>query len=476
MRKFYLTTAIPYVNSSPHVGHALEFVQADVVGRYHRMIGDETLLLTGADENALKNVQAAEKAGITPLELCDKNSEKFRDLLSSLKVSYDRFQRGSDKVLHWPGVAKLWDLCFKNGDIYKKTYTGLYCVGCEEYYTEDELVNGLCPEHKTKPELVSEENYFFRLSRYQEKLLSLIETNKLFIIPDTRRREVLSFIKSGLSDFSVSRSINRAKNWGVPVPRDSSQIIYVWFDALDIYMTGVGFGTDETNWKKWWPADLHIIGKGIIRFHAIYWIAMLLSANLPLPKSLFVHGYVTSDGTKMSKSLGNVIDPFDFINKYGVDPVRYYLLKEIPAYADGDFTERRFLEVYNADLANGLGNLVSRISRLSENAELKVENTTEYFDDDYSKAILEFRFNDALELIIKQEAEADLILDKKAPWKLLKEGNKEEAKEVLLDLVSRIRKITFHLKPFLPETAEKIEKIFVGPNIKASNPLFPRYD
>lgn len=474
MSKFYVTTAIPYVNSSPHVGHALEFVQADVVARHHKLLGDETLLLTGADENALKNVQAAEKLGITPQELCDKNSEEFKKLLAALNISYDVFQRGSDKKLHWPGVAKLWKLCNKNGDIYKKNYSGLYCVGCEEYYTEEELIDGLCPEHKTKPELVSEENYFFKLSKYQEKILSLIESNELLIIPETRRNEILSFVKSGLRDFSVSRSVIRAKNWGVPVPGDLSQIIYVWFDALDIYMTGVGFGTNDELWKKWWPADLHIIGKGIIRFHTVYWIAMLLSAGLPLPKSIFVHGYITSNGEKMSKSLGNVIDPFDFINKYGADAVRYYLLKEIPAYSDGDYTERRFLEVYNADLANGLGNLVSRVAKLSESVGLEVENTKADFDEEFSKTILEYRFNDAAGLVLKEVTEADLILDKSAPWKLVKDGKTEETKEILLDLINKIRKIALMLAPLLPETSLKINKIFEGPKIKAARPLFPR--
>lgn len=470
MNKFYVTTAIPYVNGAPHIGHALEFVQTDTVARFHRILGEETLLLTGADENALKNVQAAEKLGISPQELCDKNSEKFKDLLKILNISYDVFQRGSDKKLHWPGVGKLWDLCFKNGDIYKKNYSGLYCVGCEEYYTKDELIDGLCPEHKTKPSRVCEENYFFKLSKYSDKILSLIESNELLIIPETRRNEILSFIKSGLNDFSVSRSVTRAKNWGVPVPNDLEQIIYVWFDALDIYMTGVGFGADEERWKKWWPADLHIIGKGIIRFHAVYWIAMLLSAGLPLPRSIFVHGYITSNGEKMSKSLGNVIDPFEYINKYGADAVRYYLLKEIPAYSDGDFTERRFLEVYNADLANGIGNLVSRIAKLSENVGLEVEISKEEFDGEFVKDLSEFRFNEAIGLVLKMMTEADLFIDNKKPWSL----KTEESKEILKELVLKLRKIAFHLKPLLPKTSENIYKIFEGPKIRAATPLFPR--
>src|SRR3989338_2299292 len=357
-KKFYITAAIPYVNGVPHIGHALEFVQCDAVARYKKLTGRETLLLSGSDENGLKIVQAAEQEGLTPQELADKNTLVFKNLVNKLNVGINVWQRASNKKLHWPGTHKLWQLCEKNGDIYKKLYGGFYCVGCEDFYTKKDLVDGKCPEHLKEPEWVEEENYFFRLSKYQERIEKLIETDELRVLPQTRKNEVLSFIRSGLEDFSISRSRQRAKNWGIPVPRDESQIIYTWFDGLNIYQTGVGFGYDENLWQKWWPADVHVIGKGIIRFHAVYWIGMLLSAGLSLPKSIFVHGYIASGGQKMSKSLGNVIDPFEVIQKYGAEALRYYLLREIPAYGDGDFTYERFEQLYNADLANGLGNMV----------------------------------------------------------------------------------------------------------------------
>ena len=299
-KKFYITTAIPYVNAAPHIGFALEAVQADVITRYYRQKGVNTLLLTGADENSLKNVKAAEEAGISTQELCDLHAKEFADLKNILNFSYDKFFRSSNKEQHWSGVQKLWNLC--KDKIFKKTYKGLYCVGCEVFYTENELIEDRCPEHKIKLEEVNEENYFFKLSDYKNTLKSLIESDKLKIVPEERKNEALGFINQGLEDFSISRSVKRAKGWGVPVPNDSSQIMYVWFDALGIYLTGIGYGTDEKTFNKWWPADIHLIGKGILRFHAVYWPAILLASGLPLPKSIYVHGYLTVEGEKISKS------------------------------------------------------------------------------------------------------------------------------------------------------------------------------
>src|SRR5258708_882956 len=291
MSKFYITNATPYVNAKPHIGHALEFIQSDTIARYHKILGDETLFLCGSDENAIKNVQAAEKAGIPIQEFVDKNSELFENLTKKLSVEFDIFEKGSS-IQHHQGSQKLWKLCAANGDIYKKTYTGLYCVGCETFYEKEELnENGECFEHPGKKlEEVSEENYFFKLSKYQEQLEKLISSDKLKIIPQTRKNEVLAFLKQGLRDISISRSNERAKNWGVQVPGDPNQRIYVWFDALNVYQSGLGFGSDDTYYHKWWPADLHVIGKGITRFHAVYWPAFLLSAKLKLPKSIFIHG------------------------------------------------------------------------------------------------------------------------------------------------------------------------------------------
>ena len=370
-KKFYVTTSIPYVNAAPHIGHALEFVQADVIARYHRLLNQDVHFLSGTDDNALKNVQAAEEKKIPIVEFVKENSGKFYQLKSGLNLSFDDFIGTSEKR-HFEGAQAFWQAC-KKEDIYKKKYRGLYCVGCETFYTAKDLVGGKCPEHKTKPEVVEEENYFFRLSKYQDWLENLIASDQLKIIPETRKNEVLSFIHRGLEDFSISRSKKRAHGWGIPVPGNPEQIIYVWFDALANYITALDWQNNKKLYQKYWPADVHVIGKGIIRFHAVYWPVMLKSAGIDLPKQEFVHGYVTTEGQKISKSLGNVIDPFDLVKKYSIDPVRYYLLREIPAYSDGDFSERRFKEIYNADLANGLGNLVARVVAIASRVNYKLQ-------------------------------------------------------------------------------------------------------
>lgn len=467
--KFYLTVAIPYVNGKPHIGHALEYFQGDTVRRFHDLLGEETLFLSGADENALKNVQAAQAQGIPVQEFLDRGSKGFEDAFKTLGVKLDVFQRGSDKEKHYPGVQKFWELCSKSGDIYKKSYEGYYCVGCESFKTEKELEEGLCPIHKTKPEFVKEENYFFALSKYQDKLIELIESNTLKIIPENKRAESLSFIKQGLEDFSVSRSLARAQGVGVPVPGDEDQIIYVWYDALNIYMTGVGFGWDEKNWEKWWPADLHIIGKDINRFHTVYWPAMLLSAGLPLPKQILIHGFITSGGQKMSKTLGNVIDPFEVSEKYGLEPFRYFMLSQIPTDDDGDFTYLRFEEVYTANLSNGLGNLVSRVAKMCEKNEIVAPDGPTTFDPEVKELLQDYKFSEALSWLWKTVSVADQRINETKPWEL--EG--DEAKEVLEELVDLIQRIAYNLQPFLPQTAEKILGQYSG-EIKSSTPLFPR--
>lgn len=469
-KKYYLTTAIPYVNAKPHIGHALEYVIADAIHRFYELHGYNVRIISGADENALKNVQAAEKAKVPVQKFLDQNSKIFADFYKILEVDLDEFRRGTDKKFHWPGVQKLWKLADKAGDIYKKKYKGLYCVGCEEFKTEKDLVDGKCPIHDKKPEVVEEENYFFKLSKYQDKLLKLIESDTYKIYPEKRKNEVLSFIKSGLEDFSISRSNERARGVGVPVPGDDTQNIYVWFDALNIYQTGVGWGYDKKLWRKWWPADLHIIGKDIIRFHAVYWPAMLLSAKLPLPKTLLVHGFISSGGRKMSKSLGNVIDPYEIIEKYGVEPLRYFLLSQIPTLDDGEFTLERFEEVYLANLANGLGNLVARVSGLCKGKGYKVKGKSLIFSNTVKKQIENYQLNLALEIIWEEIKKADVLINEKEVWNL----KGEEIQKVLAELVNRIRQIAYDLKPFLPETAEKIDKQFEGPTIKSQKPLFPR--
>lgn len=464
MNKFYITTAIPYVNSKPHVGHALEFVQADVIARYHKLLGDTTTLLSGGDENALKNVQAAENAGEDVKAFVDRNSKYFEDLAKALHVEFDVFQKGSSEA-HYKSSQEFWNKCFESGDIYKKTYTGLYCVGCEAFYEKNELSEvGECFEHPGKKlDEVSEENYFFKLSKYEKEIIKIIESDEIKIIPETRKNEVLSFLKQGLNDISISRSNERAKSWGVPVPNDDTQRMYVWFDALNIYRSGIED-------KDIWPADVHVIGKGILRFHAVYWPAFLLSAKLALPKSLFVHGYFTVNGQKMSKTLGNVIDPQDLINKYGADGLRYYLLSQIPSTEDGDFSEEKLRIVYNADLANGLGNLVSRVAKLCETNDFQAEQTFTVWCNDAKKALDEYKFNEALQAIWVLIADTDKKINEVKPWTL--KGS--ELETVLESLVKRVQEIGFNLQPFLPETAEKILSHFSQEKITAIEPLFPR--
>lgn len=463
--KFYITTAIPYVNAKPHVGHALEFIQADAITRYHKLRGDDAVLLSGSDENALKNVQAAELAGQDVQVFVNENSTLFEELGKKLHVQFDYFQKGSNKD-HHESSQQLWELCNAAGDIYMKDYTGFYCVGCELFYEKDELnENGECFEHPGKPlQEVSESNYFFKLSKYQDQIETLIESDELKITPVSRKNEMLSFLKKGLQDISISRSNERAKNWGVPVPNDDSQRMYVWFDALNIYRSGLG-----KDYGKYWPADLHIIGKGITRFHAIYWPAFLLSAHLPLPKSLLVHGYVTTDGQKMSKSLGNVVDPIELIDTYGVDAFRYYFLSQIPSTDDGDFSEEKLKHIYNADLANGLGNLVARVAKLCENNSKAAPGLPSSFDPSMETFLREYQFNHALDHIWSEIREADKFVNEQKPW----DQTGEDLDKTLSVLIEKIQHIAFNLQPFLPETAEKILAQFNG-EIQSIDSLFPR--
>lgn len=470
MKKIYVTTAIPYVNASPHIGHALELVQSDCIARFHRLSGADVFWSWGADENSLKNVQAAETEGIPTQKLVDKYAKQFEDLKEVLDLTFDVFNRTSSKH-HFKGAQKLWTQC-RQEDIYKKKYRGLYCVGCELFYTRAELVGGKCPEHFTVPEDVEEENYFFALSNYADFLEKLITTDKLKIVPNTRKNEVLSFIKQGLEDFSISRSQERARGWGVPVPGDDNQVMYVWFDALTTYLTALGYPESDL-YKKYWlnnPDRLHVIGKGIIRFHAVYWIAMLESAGLPLPSGEFVHGYATVEDQKISKSLGNVIDPFDIVKKFGTEAVRYYLLREIPAWGDGDFSLSRFKDLYNGELANGLGNLVARVAKLASDCGLVLPAKRNF---KFKKKVLEnvknFRFDHALISLWEEISEIDKRINEEKPWEL--EGAK--LKTSIAPIAKEIREIAFNLGPFLPETSEKILNQFTG-KIVAEKPLFPR--
>ncbi len=488
-KTFFISTSIPYVNAEPHIGFALELVQADVLARHHRVLKDDVFFLSGTDDNALKNAQAAEAAGVPVKDWVDRHAAVFQKLAAGLNVSNNDFIRTSSDPRHPRGAEKLWSAC-KPEDIYKKQYSGLYCVGCEEFKMEKELIDGECPEHKGKKlEIVEEENYFFRLSSYQKQIEDLLESGKLRIIPESRKNEALSFVKSGLEDFSISRSVARAKNWGVPVPGDKSQIMYVWFDALSNYINALGFAENSANFKKYWENGdeiLHVIGKGINRFHSVYWPAMLLSAGIGLPKTIFIHGYVTLAGEKISKTLGNVVDPFGLISKYGADTVRYYLLREIAAYGDGDFTVGKFEERYNSDLANGIGNLVSRVFTLvakrgSLPADIAGDVTEATADaivaarEGVYGALREFRFNDALVSVWNLISFTDKYVNDRKPW------SEADNRKTLFNAVVLIDNIAALLASFLPVTSAKITSAIQWTDgktlgIKKIENLFPRID
>lgn len=460
MGKFYVTTSIPYINAPPHMGHALEFIQADVLARYHRQKGDDVLFLTGADEHGIKIARTAKAAGKTPQDFTNDIVKKFKDLKKNLNLSWDNFIRTSDKKKHWPGAQKLWLKLAEAGDIYKKKYKGLYCTGHESFITDRDLVNGVCVIHKTKPEIIEEENYFFRLSKYSKKIELFIKSDKLKVLPVSRRNEILSLLKEGLEDISFSRPV-KSLSWGIPVPNNPNHTMYVWCDALSNYVTAIDYANSGKLWK-YWPADVHVIGKDILRFHAAIWPGMLLSAKLPLPKTIFVHGFITIGGEKMSKTVGNVIDPFEVVAKYGVDALRYYLLREISSWEDGDFTYEKFEERYSADLAKGVGNLTARILTLAQKWKIKpLKNKT--FASEIAKvkkelmqSIQEFKFNEALEKIWQLVALGDKYIDGKKPWTL--KPNSKEFKETVGSLLFLISGIGELLIPFLPETADKIAK------------------
>lgn len=472
----FVSTAIPYVNAKPHIGFALELIQADAIARYMRLRGFDTFFLTGTDENSLKNVRAAREQGIPTGELCDLNTEAFRALIPGLNISASDFIRTSSD-LHIRGSQTLWGRS-KPEDIYKKGYRGLYCVGCEDFYTEKDCPDRVCPEHGTPLETVEEENFFFRLSSYQDRLLEVIESGKLRIIPTSRQNETLSFIRGGLQDFSISRSRERAGDWGVPVPGDPGQVMYVWYDALANYVTALDLQDQSERLEKYWCGSrrkTHVIGKGINRFHTIYWPAMLMSADLPLPDTVFVHGYLTINSQKISKSLGNVIDPLVQTARYGVDPVRYYLLRAVSPYEDGDFSEDRFREVYNADLANNLGNLARRIETLAEKAGYAPAPEDEFeAPAGYHEAMEEFRFNDALASLWSVADELNQRIEKVKPWEFQKQGKDKELRAFLDGVVAALRRIAYWIEPFVPGTAERLQDTFSGKPIRRGGPLFPR--
>jgi methionyl-tRNA synthetase len=475
-RIVFVSTAIPFVNARPHVGFALEIVQTDVIARYHRLLGFDTFFLTGTDENSLKNVQAAAELGISTQELCDQDI--FQSLIPALNIANSDFIRTSREARHSRGAQKFW-LQTRSGDIYKKHYKGLYCIGCEDFYTEKELPNGICPEHEKPLEIVEEENYFFRLSAYQDQLIELLENDTLRVVPTSRRNEMLAFAKAGLQDFSISRSRERAGGWGIPVPDDPNQVMYVWFDALTNYITALNYADEGERLQTYWHGSskrIHVIGKGINRFHTLYWPAMLLSVGLPLPDVVFVHGYFTINGQKISKSLGNVIDPLAQVEKFGVDPLRYYLLRGVSPFEDSDYTEERVREVYNTDLANNLGNLVRRVETIGERAGygLPAGDTPEV-PLGFHEALENFRFHDALTTLWSVATSLNQRIDQAKPWELLTQEKTSELHTFLDEIVPDLRRIAYWLEPFLPDTSSKLREMFeAGKRLRRGEPLFPR--
>jgi len=476
MAKFYLTTPIFYPNARPHLGNLYPTVLCDALARYHRLMGDQTYFLTGTDENTQKMVDAAKAAGKEPLQFLNKTVEEFKKTFADLNISYDQYIRTTDRKIHWPGATALWNKFVENGDIYKKEYEGLYCVGHEAFITEKDLVDGKCPDHGTAPERLKEENYFFRLSKYTDVVKEKIESGEFVVLPEERRNEILSFFKQGLEDISFSRP--RKDDWpeglGVPVPGDPSQIMYVWCDALANYATAVGYGRDEKMLSAWWPADLHVIGKDLLRFHAAIWPAMLLSAGLPLPKAILAHGLILSGGKKMSKTLGNIVDPVELIQMYGADAVRYYLLRHISPFSDGDMTMQSFKNAYNGNLANGLGNLVARVMKLAEDhlpGPVGIQPFS--YSQEFKNSVEAFEFNRAMDMIWEAIQKLDQRIQSEEPFKLVKTDPKK-GKAIITELVIELANVSYMIQPFMPETSDKILAA-VRINKKPEN-LFKRID
>ncbi|MDP3882799.1 MAG: methionine--tRNA ligase [Candidatus Staskawiczbacteria bacterium] len=474
-KKFYITTTLPYVNADPHIGFALEIIQADVIARYRRGLGEEVFFNTGTDEHGLKIFQGAKTENIDPQKYCDIYADKNKKLKETLNLSYNNFIRTTDEH-HIKSAQNFWNKCYENGDIYKKKYKIKYCVGCELEKTESELIDGKCPIHPNREvEIIEEENYFFKYSKYQKELLSFYKKNKNFVVPSSRFNEIKEFTKRGLEDFSISR-LKEKMPWGVQVPNDENHVMYVWFDALVNYISALGWPEDSKRFKDFWPG-LQVAGKDNLRQQSSMWQAMLLSAGLLNSRQVFIHGFIMANGQKMSKSLGNVVDPFELVNKYGVDAVRYYLLREIPSSEDGDFSIEKFELRYNSDLAGGIGNLVARVlgiaggkifeSKYSKRTKQKVETVKK----SYKLALGNFKFNEALFAVWELISYCDKYINDQKLWETPPVDGQAKKMEAIRDLFFALSEISSLLAPFLPETSEKIKQaVETG---KKEN-LFPR--
>jgi len=470
---YYVTTSIAYANAKPHIGYAMELFEADTLARFYKNRGRDTFFLTGTDEHGQKLKEVADREGLTTIEYVNKLSKNFQELTRLLNLSNDKFVRTTDDE-HKRAAQKLWTSCSE--DIYMGDYIGLYCVGHEAYIKEADLVDGMCPEHKTEPQKLELKSYFFKLSKYADALKQKIVSGEFKIIPEKRKNEILSFIDSGLEDISISRPKSQLE-WGVDVPGDDTHVMYVWFDALSNYISAIGYENDHNMFNKYWPANAHVVGKDIARFHCIMWPAMLLSAGLELPEAVYVHGFISSGGHKMSKSLGNVIDPVDYVNQYGVDPVRYYLLRYIPSYNDGDFSKEKFEEVYQSDLANNLGNLVSRVSAMiNKYCDGNFDQVKTDFNLGLEDLMNEYKYDRALEEIFAKLDSLNVAIEEFKPWEKAKTDLKS-TKEFLSGLACEIIEVAKELKAFLPETSEKILIIFKEGKVVAEvEQLFPRLD
>ncbi|MBI2040586.1 MAG: methionine--tRNA ligase [DPANN group archaeon] len=462
-RKFYITTAIDYTNSLPHIGHSYQKVLADVLKRWHQSLGYDSLYLTGTDEHGLKIQRAAQAANKEPQDFVDDIAAEFQKAWKKLNINYDIFLRTTSEQ-HKKAVKEFIKRIAKKGDIYKGAYEGLYCVGCETFYTEKDLINGkVCPIHKNEAELIKEESYFFKLSKYQKKLLELYENNPEFISPENRRQEIINRVKEGLKDLSVSRS---SLQWGVPFPLDEKHVTYIWFEALQCYVSGLDFPNGK-NFKKFWPADAQLLGTDNGWFHTVIWPAMLFSAGLKIPKKIYIHSFLTLDGQKISKSLGNTINPGVLVDKYGADAVRYAFLRELDPKTDSDFSEKVLFERLNSDLANSLGNLLSRtLTLIEKNTAGKVpkgktdSNMKKLFETtlkDVSRDVTEIELHHALEKIFGFIGACNKYVDEQKPWELVK-TNDQKLKTILYNLAECLRVISALAWPFIPESAEKIAK------------------
>ncbi|MGQ9631902.1 MAG: methionine--tRNA ligase [bacterium] len=511
-KKFFITTAIDYANSTPHIGTAYEKIGADVLARYHRMKGDDTYFLMGNDEHSVNVERKARELGLDPKEYCDMMAEKFKEIWGSLDISYNDFIRTTEPR-HIRAVRAFFQKMYDKGDIYKAPYEGWYCIGCERFYREKDLVEGKCPHHQTAPTWIKEENYFFALSKYRDCILEHIEKHPDFIRPEIRRNEILNVLREGLEDISVSRS---TFHWGIPLPIDESQVVYVWIDALINYISALGYAGDDDKFKRYWGPNTthHIIGKDITRFHCIIWPAMLMAAGLPLPKTVFGHGFVYLKGERMSKSLGNVVDPLDIVKDFGPDPLRYFLMRESSFGKDGNFTWEGFIERYNGDLANDLGNLLHRtlnMIKMYQDGEILAPSPESTPNDESLKSLAmgtlgevakyiddyedDIEFHNALARIWETVNGANKYIDGEAPWQLYKDGKMERLATILYNVAEVIRIIAILIKPFMPRTAERIGRqlgydvresdfsevarwggLKPGTKIELGEPLFPRIE